>query len=144
MNLQDFMTYAVQLTGNDKEGYVARLKGIPGALTGGDTREEAMRMAASLVTDWAIGCFADGEEMPAGQKPGPGEDAVTISADAAAKIMVRNEMLRKGVSLSSVAGRLGMPASQLSRNLRLSTSTRLSLLERICKAMGACLDVQLA
>ncbi len=143
MDLQDYQNYAVIISGNDKDGYVARLKGIDGAITGADTREGALKMACSLVTDWAVGCFASGEEMPAGAKPAPGEDVVSISADAAAKIMVRNEMLRRGLTLSGVASRMGMPASQLSRNLRLSTSTRLSLLERICSAMGARMDVRI-
>ena len=144
MNLQDYMTYAVSVSGDDKRGYVARLNGVPGAFTGGDTRDEAMSMARELVTDWAAGCFASGEAMPAGAKPKPGEDFVTISADAAAKIMVRNEMIRKGVTMTSVASRMGVPASQLSRNLRLTTSTKLSLLERMCAAIGTSLDVSMA
>lgn len=143
MDLQDYQNYAVIISCNDKDGYVVRLKGIDGALTGADRREGASKMAKSLVTDWAIGCFAAGEEMPAGAKSAPGEDVVSISADAAAKIMVRNEMLRRGLTMTCVASRMGMPASQLSRNLRLSTWTRPSLLECICSAMGARMDVRI-
>lgn len=136
MELEDYMNYAVRVSGNGRDGFVARLKGIPGALTGAATRGEALRLTRALVTDWAAGCFRAGEEMPAGARPGPGDDVVRIPSDAAAKIMVRNAMLRKGVTVSAAAARMGMPASQLSRTLRLCTSTRLSILMRICEAAG--------
>ena len=128
MVFRDFMTYAVQVEGGGENGFVARLKGIPGAIKGADTRGEAIAMAQALVCDWALGCFESGEHMPAGDPACSGEAVVSVGADANAKIMVRNEMIRRGVSIKEAAARMGNASEKFKRGLRLSTPASFSLL----------------
>lgn len=98
-------------------------------------------MARALVCDWTLGCFESGEQMPAGSPACGGEAVVSVGADAAAKIMVRNEMIRRGVSIKGAAARMGITSEKLKRGLRLSTPASFSLLQGLCAAIGARLGV---
>lgn len=144
MELNDYLAYAVIVTGNDHDGYTAKLRGIKGAITGADTYAETLELAQSMITDYAGACLQDGKEMPPSAKPEKGDVMVRISEDAAAKIMLRNEMIRKGVKVTSLAQKLGMLQPQLSRTLRLTTSTKLAVLAKISRAIGTKLNVTLA
>ena len=144
MDIKDYQSYAFKIEGDDKGGYVAYLRGIDGCFTGDFTMEKTLEMAKALVIDWAEFCFSEGKEMPPSAKPEKGDVMVNISEDAAAKIMVRNEIVSKGIKLVKVAEKLGIPQSQLSRNLKLTTSLKLSFLSRISNALGLKLDVTIA
>lgn len=72
--------FLVYLEPAEEGGYVATVPALPGCVTQGETREEALRMAQDAIAGYLAVLAEDGEDIPAGD----GEvEAVEVEVEAA-------------------------------------------------------------
>lgn len=115
---------------------------IPEALTGGDTREEALAMAQdALVTAFDF-YFEDRREIP--PPSGLGEAFVEVPASVAAKVLLLNAVVQSGVSNAELARMIDTRPQEVTRILDLHHSTKIDTIQKALAALGKSLELHAA
>ena len=107
---------------------------VPGALTCGKGREEALEMAEDALTIILSVYVERNEELP---KPSPlsaGQELVAVPALSAAKLALYSTMRRKEISNKELAERLGINESAV---CKLLIPDRYSHMKQVAKALDA-------
>jgi antitoxin HicB len=135
------LSYAADLEPAEEGGFIVTFPDVPGAITNGDTREEAMAMAeealALMLTE-----ASKGGALPEPRGARAGQTVVTLGALASAKIALRLEMARAGISEQALAERLGVERREAHRILAVGQSTTFSRLEAAFLAVGRQISIQ--
>lgn len=140
MNIFDYMTYPAILKQSDDGSYSVNIRGLPHSHTCGDTYEEALEMARELIIDCAT--FDAGHyELAKGDQPKEGEVAISIPADVAIKIMLRNAMLEKRINVHQLAEKIGDPDSKVRNTLSFRRATKLETIVKYFKAIDYPLSI---
>lgn len=112
---------------------------IPEAMTGGETREEALAMAQdALVTAFEF-YFEDRREIPAPSSEG--EVFVEVPASVAAKVLLLNEVVRQGVSNAELARMVGTRPQEVTRVFDLNHATKIDTIQKALSALGKRLEI---
>ncbi len=115
---------------------------IPEAMTGGDTREEALSMAQdALVTAFDF-YFEDRREIPA--PSAEGEAFVEVPASVAAKVLLLNTLVQQGVSNAELARLIDTRPQEVQRIVSLSHSTKIDTIQKALLALGKRLEITAA
>ena len=89
-------------------GFYVVFPDVPGALTCGDDRAEALNMAEDALTIM-LGEYVERErELPTPSPVGEGQDLVFVPPLAAAKLSIYAAMRRQGIGKADLAQRLGL------------------------------------
>ncbi|WP_350306106.1 MULTISPECIES: type II toxin-antitoxin system HicB family antitoxin [Photorhabdus] len=132
------MRYPVKFE-HDETGWAAMFPDIPEALTGGETREEALKMARdALVTAFDF-YFDDQREVP--MPSSEGEAFVDVPASVAAKVLLLNAMLQTKTSNAELARKLGTRPQDVQRIVSLRHSTKIDTVENALNVLGKRLDL---
>ncbi|MBI3441183.1 MAG: type II toxin-antitoxin system HicB family antitoxin [Proteobacteria bacterium] len=110
------MKYAVKIQ-KDGAGYMASFPDIPEALTGGDTVEETLALAADALKTAIVGYMELRKGVPVPTPGRRGYQAIALPEVMQAKVLLWNEMVRGKVSKSELARRLGKTESYVRRML---------------------------
>ena len=95
------MKYPAKFTPDEEDGgYVVTFRDIQGAITQGDTFEEAMEMAEDVMAFALKHYFDRNLPVPLPSKPERGEHLVSLSANVAAKVLLLNEMIAQNLTSS--------------------------------------------
>ncbi|WP_077174077.1 type II toxin-antitoxin system HicB family antitoxin [Yersinia proxima] len=132
------MRYPVKLQ-KDGDGYFVSFPDIPEALTQGETREEALKMARdALVTAFDF-YFEDNRPVPL---PGKlGDDFVSVPASVWAKVLLLNAMLEAGITNAELARRMGLKPQEVQRIVTLGHNTKIDTVEAALTALGKRLEL---
>ncbi|ELY4440261.1 type II toxin-antitoxin system HicB family antitoxin [Cronobacter dublinensis] len=126
----------------DETGCAVFFPDIPEAMTGGDTREEALAMAQdALVTAFDF-YFEDRREIPA--PSGDGEAFVEVPASVAAKVLLLNAVVQSGVSNAELARMIDTRPQEITRILDLHHSTKIDTIQKALAALGKSLELHAA
>ncbi len=142
------ISYPVRIE-KDEEGtfIVEGLEPLGNILTYGTTLEEAKDYAAEALTG-VLGSMVDrGMEIPEPARPLAGEKNVYwISPDpkVGIPILIRKARIEAGLSLEEVARRAKVPYQSIQRWERSGTNPTISSLEKVFRAMGKKLDLEVA
>ena len=119
-----------------------RVPDVPGAVTFGEDREEAMLRAPDAIETVLIGYMADRRAipMPRGDSKAP---FATMPALTEAKLGLYTAMLSAKVGKAELARRLGCHLPQIDRLLDLRHASRLDQLETALRALGKRLSVEI-
>ncbi|MCW7762257.1 type II toxin-antitoxin system HicB family antitoxin [Photorhabdus luminescens] len=132
------MRYPVKFE-HDETGWAVMFPDIPEALTGGDTREEALAMAQdALVTAFDF-YFEDRREIPTPSTEG--EAFVEVPASIAAKVLLLNTMLQTRTSNAELARLLGTRPQEIQRIVSLGHSTKIDTIANALNALGKHLEL---
>lgn len=136
MNLR----YPVTVT-QHPDCWIVQFVDIPGAITAGQTREEALHNAEDCL-DVALLClFDDGDPFPP-TASSEGDAWVSPTAPIAAKLAVMMAWRDSGLSKSDLARRLRKSESEVrTRILNPRHNTALATLDAAARALGARLTV---
>lgn len=132
------MRYPVKFE-HDETGWCVSFPDIPEALTGGDTREEALSLAQdALVTAFDF-YFEDRRPVP--MPSVDGEEFIDVPASVAAKVLLLNAMIATGTTPAELARRLGTRPQEVNRIVTLNHATKIDTIEAALKALGKRLEI---
>ncbi|CAI1821285.1 type II toxin-antitoxin system HicB family antitoxin [Serratia fonticola] len=132
------MRYPVKFE-HDETGWCVSFPDIPEALTGGDTREEALSLAQdALVTAFDF-YFEDRRPVP--MPSADGEEFVDVPASVAAKVLLLNAMIATGTTPAELARRMGTRPQEVNRIVTLNHATKIDTIEAALKALGKRLEI---
>lgn len=128
----------------DGEGFVVSFPDIPEALTGAETREEALDMAVDALTTAMDFYFEDRRPVPRPSEPKRGQVVVELPISVSAKVLLLNEMLAQGLRATELARRMNVRPQEVSRLIDLHHTTKIDTIAEAMTAMGKRLLVSLA
>jgi len=139
------MEFPVILTPDEDDGgFVVTFPDIPEAITQGETREEALKMAQEALETALEFYFEDKRAVPAPSKARRGQDVIELPASLSAKILLLNEMLAQNVRPAELARRLSTTPQVINRLTNLQHTTRIDGIDAALRAMGKRLEIRLA
>lgn len=123
----------------DETGCAVLFPDIPEAMTGGNTREEALAMAQdALVTAFDF-YFEDRREVPPPSKEGGA--FVEVPASVAAKVLLLNAVVQTGVTNAELARMIDTRPQEITRVLDLHHSTKIDTIQKALSALGKRLEM---
>lgn len=129
------LTYPATLT-RDGDGYFVQFTDIPEALTQGETREEALDMAADALRTAMDFYFEDGRRVPMPSRVKRGQVGVELPPSVVAKVLLLNAMLEQGVTAAELARRLHTSPQSVNRLVNLGHATKIDTVAGAIKALG--------
>jgi antitoxin HicB len=127
----------------DTVGFMVSFRDIPEALTGDDTYEGALAMAADGLLTSMDFYFEGRRPVPSPSPALPGEVLIALPASASAKVLLLNEMLAQGVTASELARRLNTRRQDVNRIIDLHHTTKIDTLAQAFATLGKSLEVTL-
>lgn len=127
---------------SDETGWAVLFPDIPEAMTGGDTREEALSLAQDALVTALDFYFEDRREIPS--PSAQGEAFVEVPASVAAKILLLNAVVQRGISNADLARLIGTRPQEVTRILDLHHATKIDTIQVALKALGRQLELTAA
>jgi antitoxin HicB len=134
-------TFYAELTPDPDGGFVVTFPDVPEAITGGETRAEALDMAADALAVALLGRLEDDVDLPVSKTKDVSLIPVTVPARFAAKIALI-EAFRAvakadpSMNQSELARRLDVDHKEIRRRLDPNHKTKLAALEETLKVLG--------
>jgi antitoxin HicB len=125
----------------DEGNFLVTFPDIPEAITCGDTRDEAVLMAADALLTALDFYFSDRRPVPPPSKAKRGQTLIELAPSVAAKVLLLNEMLAQGVRPADLARRLNTSAQEVNRLTNVMHTTRIDSVAEALKAIGKRLEV---
>ena len=128
------MRYPVTLTPDDQQTVVVTFPDVPGAITYGDTVEEALTRAPDALLTVFDALIKDWRDIPA---PSPTKGpSIVLPALESAKLALYDTLRTRRVSKAELGRRLDWHPTQVDRLLTLGHASRLDHLEAAFRAVG--------
>lgn len=126
--------YPGECVTDDDGTLVVTFPDVPEAVTGGQDRTEALRLAADALAVALAGYVHDRRDLPEPSSKAEDQELVAVPAVAAAKLALYSAMRAQRISKSELARRLESSASAVER---LTDPDRQSSISRVQEALDA-------
>jgi antitoxin HicB len=136
------LRYRIKLSRDTNGTILAEVPDVPGAVTFGEDRQEAILRASDAIETVFIGYMADHRAIPMPREGAKGHFA-TLPALTEAKLALYTAMLAAKVGKAELACRLNCHLPQIDRLLDLRHASRLDQLEAAFRALGKQLSVEI-
>nr|WP_154325059.1 type II toxin-antitoxin system HicB family antitoxin [Pantoea sp. 201603H] len=123
----------------DETGCAVFFPDIPEAMTGSDTREEALAMAQDALVTALDFYFEDRRLIP--EPSVNGEEFIEVPASVAAKVLLLNAVVNAGITNAELARLTGTRPQEVTRILDLHHSTKIDTIQTALKALGKRLEL---
>jgi antitoxin HicB len=134
------MHYVAKLTREGRH-WLVNFPDCPGCQTFGDSKDEAMEMAADALAGWLASILKHGELPPLPKsREGRSMVAVPVPARLAAVIMIRLRRAKLGITQKQLAERLGVTQQQVAKLEDPDTNSSLGSIEKAMRALGIRLE----
>ncbi len=127
--------YATAIETIDGE-FVVSVRDLPEVVTSGMSHEEALTLAEDAIEVAVMGRIDDGMDLPPPSPLQPGEWAVALPLQTAAKATLYSVWKASGISKSELARRLDVRETEVRRMLDPRHGTRLDAFDRAFRALG--------
>jgi antitoxin HicB len=117
---------------------------IPEAITQGNNRAHALKMAAEALESAMDFYFEDRRAIPLPSRPKRGQAVVELPPSVAAKVLLLNEMIRQKVRPAELARRIGTTPQEVNRLTNIRHTTRIDRVDAALRALGKRLIVRAA
>lgn len=134
------MRYAVRLTKDTNDTYLASVPDVPGANTFGETREEAKARVVDAILTVLDAYMKDRRPIPA--PTAAGRDYVDLPVMDAAKLALYQAMMEQRVSKSELGRRLNVYLPQVDRILKVRYASKLGQIVSAFEALGKGLEIR--
>jgi len=134
------LRYHVKLSRDTNDTVLVEVPDVPGALTFGQDREEALLRAPDAIETVLIGYMSDRRDIPKPRAGAKGPFA-TLPALTEATLALYTDMRTAKVSNAELARRLNCHMPQVDRLLDLRHASRLDQMEAAFRALGKQLSV---
>jgi antitoxin HicB len=137
------LRYHVKLSRDTNDTILVEIPDVPGALTFGEDREEALLRAPDAIETVLIGYMADRRDIPMPRAGAKGPFA-TLPALTEGKLALYTAMRAGKIGKAELARRLNCHMPQVDRLLDLRHASRLDQLEAAFRVLGKQLSVQVS
>jgi len=127
--------YPVSLRKDGKFLFVS-FPDIPEAFTQGRNHAEALKAAADVLETAMDVYFDERRPVPPPSMPKRGQPVVELRPSVAAKVLLRNEMLRQNVRPIELARRIGVTRQEVNRLTNLKHATKIDRIDTALRALG--------
>lgn len=134
------MLYPAKLAPEDG-GFVVTFRDIPEAITQGDSREEAIAMAADALATAMEFYFEEGKQVPLPSDTRRDEVGIFLPTGYSAKVLLLNQMLAQKVTPAELARKLGTSPQVVNRLVNLSHATKVDAIADALSALGKRLEL---
>ena len=128
--------YPVAFTRDSNGTVIAEIPDIPGAMTVGKDRAQALERIQDAMVVMLSGLMAQAEPIPPPSTQKKGQIAVPLPPMVAAKLAIYQAMWANGLTQSDLARRLRCDPKQVRRLLDLDHNSRFDHLEAALRALG--------
>lgn len=132
--------YAAELL-EEPDGITVTFPDMPGAITCGDTREEALERAEDALISMTAALVEDNRPIPH-PSPARGRPLVSVPALAAAKLALHDAMLSARLSNVELGRRLGLDEKQVRRLRDPLHRSHIDKVEAALRILGKRLEVE--
>ena len=138
--------YPCELTGYEDGEYVATFPDVPEAITGGNSRAEALEMAADALAVALAAYVHLQREIPVPSRAVRGQEIVPVMPVVAAKLALYSAMTEQSISKVELGRRLGVSEAAVRRITNPDHRSHMSQVQRALDAIGCTvmLDVSAA
>jgi antitoxin HicB len=133
--------YGVKIDEDDAGDDVVAVRDLPEVQTSGDTRAEALALAADAIKVAVASRMRHGEELDAPGPVAPGEIAIALDLRLAAKATVYVLWRRAGISKSELGRLMGRSETEARRVLDPDHGTKFDQIAEAARALGATLTI---
>jgi antitoxin HicB len=128
--------YDARIEAGDEGAKVVTFPDVPEAITEGDDRADALRMAADALGVALLTYARQGRALPERCARGRGLVPVAVEPDVAAKLAVMEAFAEAGITKAELAARLGKDEREVRRILDPTHATKLPTLQAALAALG--------
>jgi antitoxin HicB len=128
--------YPVNLERDDLGNFLVSFPDVPGALTFGSDRDEALARAVDALESMLMAIVDDREPVPPPSPVRRARPFVTLPALTESKLRLYSAMRAAGVGKAELARRLNCHLPQVDRLLNLSHNSRLDQIEAAFRVLG--------
>ena len=130
-------TYPARLEPGDGAGVVVvTFPDVPEAITEGEGRADARRMAADALGTALLAYVRAGRPLPRPGRAGRGLEAIAVEPEVAAKLAVLHAFAEAGLSQRELGRRLGKDEREVRRILDPMHPTKIGALDAALRALG--------
>ena len=126
--------YSCQLLSDDDGKLVATFPDVPEAITGGQERDETLRLAADALATALAGYIHDERDIPEPNGAADGQELVAVPTVTAAKLALYSAMRAQSITKTELARRLGASTSAVRK---LTDPDHLSGIGQVQEALDA-------
>ncbi|MDH0864110.1 type II toxin-antitoxin system HicB family antitoxin [Mitsuaria sp. GD03876] len=137
------LRYPARIT-PDEDGFLVVFPDIPEAVTGGDTLEDALEMAADALATAMDFYFEDKRPVPEPSRLKRGQVLIDLPPSIGAKVLLLNEMLAQGTRNADLARLMNVRPQEINRLTTLKHPTKIDTIAVALKALGKRLELSLA
>lgn len=137
------LSYPARIT-RDGDGFMVSFPDIPEALTGADSKDQALEMAADALTTAMDFYFEDRRRVPPPSKVKRGQVLVDLPPSLGAKVLLLNEMIAQGTRPAELARRMQVRPQEVNRLTDLKHPTKIDTIAQALKALGKRLDLSVS
>jgi antitoxin HicB len=137
------LTYTIKLAADDNGTLLVTCPDLPGVVTFGEDREDAIRHARDAIEEWLAGLIEDGLDVPLPKRRASARNqaAVTLPMLTMLKVELYRALRAAGITRAELARRLDWNRESVDRLFRLDHRSRLEQLEAAFGALGRQVDV---
>lgn len=138
------VAYKISLEPDDNNTLLVTCPDLPGVVTFGDHREDAVEHAVDAIEEWIAHLIADGLAVPRPTSAGQlrrDEAIARLPALTALKTELYWALGDAGITRAELQRRLGWNRESVDRLFRIDHNSRLDQMERAFRALGRSLNV---
>ncbi len=135
------ISYRVNLTPDSNDTVLVTSPDFPELVTFGDDEADALSYAVGAFSEAIAARISDREEIPPPSKGKASDPRVTLPVQAAVKVLLYQQMWKKGVRKADLARRMDLHRQEIDRLLDLNHTTSLAKIEKAFAALGKALDI---
>ena len=134
--------YPCEFATDDDGTLVVTFPDVPEAITGGQDRTEAMRLAADALAVALAGYVHDQRDIPEPSSAAEDQELVAVPAVAAAKLALYSAMCAQRITKSELARRLGSSASAVDQLTNPDRASSIAQLQEALDTVGRNLTIE--
>lgn len=138
------IAYRVKLEQDDNGTLLVTCPDLPGVVTYGETREDALARAVDAIEEWIASLISDGLDVPRPRSAGRlkrNEAMVRLPALSALKLELFWALRDAGITRAELGRRLRWNRESIDRLFRLDHASRLDQIEAALRALGRYVSV---
>jgi antitoxin HicB len=138
------LAYKIKLEPDDNGTLLVTCPDLPGVVTFGETRDDAIRHATDAIEGWIAGLIADGLDVPrprATKRLRQSEAVVALPALTTLKAELYWALRKANITRAELARRLKWNRESVDRLFRLDHASRLDQIEAAFRALGQRVDI---